>query len=247
MQKTSMAAQYTEITLEEMEQFLKRGFRALRPRKGEKRGEVYYDLKVGDHVGIRVWTSIMPRSGMGAGRGQDAIRVQLISLKDQGPLQKGKAPIVKRTQKWRNSLKDRIEEATEKYEDNVDFWEEWAANRSRKGDPEKAQKEQEVQQRQEEREEDKAEHGEQPTYKKPRGSITDKQVKFLNFLISKLSDREWERTSVTLGLPISAKPSKEDIETLSKRQGMDLISYVKDYLEAQGRLKRWASEEDVPE
>lgn len=134
MKKKGMAAQFTDVTLEDMDKFLKRGFRALRPAKGVK-GEVYYDLKLGDNVGVRVWTSVKPHSGMGAGVGDDAIRVQLVSLKDQGPLEKGKAPIVKRTQGWRNSLQSKIEEFIEKYDDNEDFWENWAGTRSRGGAP----------------------------------------------------------------------------------------------------------------
>jgi len=168
-----MAAQFTEITLEEMEKFLKRGFRALHPERGNKLGEVYYDLKLGKFVGIRVWTSIRPHSGMGAEVGADAIRVQFVSLKDQGPLEKGKAPIVKRTQNWRDSLQDRIEELVEKYEDNDEFWEQWAATRQRGGDPKREMKEFEEEKKEQAKEEVGQEQKVTPWRREPRRRIID--------------------------------------------------------------------------
>jgi len=121
-----MAAQYTEITLDEMERFLKRGWRAYRPKQGSDRGEVYYDLFLSDHVMIRVWTTIHPRRETGAEVGADAIRIMLMAKRAQRPLLKGKAPIVKRTQGWKNSLQDRIEDAIETYEDREGYFEERA-------------------------------------------------------------------------------------------------------------------------
>jgi len=118
-----MAAQFTEVTLEDMEKFLRRAFRALRPKKGEERKEVYFDLSLSDHVAIRVWTSIGVGRASGAGVGQDAIRLVLISKEKNRPLMTGKAPIVKRTQNWRDSLQDRIEDYIEVYEDREGYWE----------------------------------------------------------------------------------------------------------------------------
>lgn len=152
-----MAAQYVEITLEEMEKFLKRAFRILRPKQSQQRGEVCYDLKLGAFVGIRVWTSIRPGSGTGAAVGADAIRVQFVSLKDQGPLEKGKAPIVKRTQGWRDNLKDRVEDLIEKYEEKEEWWENWAGTRTRSGDPEKVLRVQEQEEKRQEQEQAQAE------------------------------------------------------------------------------------------
>jgi hypothetical protein len=112
---------YVEITLEEMEKFLKRAFRALRPKKGESRGEVYYDLNLSDdEVIVRVWTSIHPRSGAGAGRGEDAIRVTMITKGGKALMPKSK--IVMRTKNWRNALQDRIEELHELYESKAEYW-----------------------------------------------------------------------------------------------------------------------------
>lgn len=118
-----MAAKFTEVTLEDMDRFLKRAYRALKPKKGEDRGEVYYDLNLSrGNLFIRVWTSIRPRLGTGAGVGQDAIRVTMITRGGKGLMPKGK--IVKRTQNWRNSLQDRIEELLEVYESKVEYWRE---------------------------------------------------------------------------------------------------------------------------
>jgi hypothetical protein len=116
-----MAAQYTEISGQEMEVFLKRAFRALRPTQGMQNKEIYYDLKLSPQVVIRVWTSIRPW-GASAGVGEDAIRVQLLGVRVNRPLVSGKAPIVKRTQGWRNSLQDKIEEYLELYEEKSAYF-----------------------------------------------------------------------------------------------------------------------------
>lgn len=140
-----MAATFTEVSLEDMEKFLKRGFRSLRPKKGQSHNEFYYDLTLGPAVDIRVWSSVTVRSGVGAGVGSDAIRIQFLSSKDGRPLEKGKAPIVKRTQGWRTSLQDRIEDLIEKYESNDEFWEDWASTRKVRRDEQPAAEETAVQ------------------------------------------------------------------------------------------------------
>lgn len=111
-----MAATYTAVTLEEIETFLRRAFRALKPKKDSERGEIVFWLNLSQNAGIKVMTSISHRGDTGAGVGEDAIRVILYSFKKGRPLISGKAPIVKRTQGWRDSLKDRIENAIEMYE-----------------------------------------------------------------------------------------------------------------------------------
>lgn len=114
-------SRYTEITLDDMATFLKRAYRALKPKQGESRGEVYYDLNLSDHkVLIRVWTSIRPRSGTGAGLGEDAIRVTMVTSGGKPLMPKGK--IVMRTKNWKNALQDRIEDLLEVYEAKADYW-----------------------------------------------------------------------------------------------------------------------------
>jgi hypothetical protein len=112
---------YVEVTLKEMETFLKRGFRALRPEQGLFKGEITYDLSLSPSVAIRVYTSIR-RSGFAAGVGEDAIRVMFMGVKVDRPLVSGKAPIVKRTNNWRNALQDKIEDYLELYEEKAEYW-----------------------------------------------------------------------------------------------------------------------------
>jgi hypothetical protein len=76
-----------------------------------------------------VWTTIHPRREVGADIGQDAIRIQLLAKSSDRPLTKGKAPIVKRTQGWKNSLQDRIEDAIELYESQESYFEERAGGK----------------------------------------------------------------------------------------------------------------------
>ncbi len=118
-----MAATYTEVTLQDMETFLKRAYRALRPKKGDSIGETYYDLNLSDgNILVRVWTSIPSRGSSGAQKGMDAIRVTMVTGKGKPLMPKGK--IVKRTQNWRNALQDRIEELVEVYESKAGYWKE---------------------------------------------------------------------------------------------------------------------------
>lgn len=195
-----MAAQFTEVTLEDMEKFLKRGFRALRPKKGEERREVYFDLSLSDHVAIRVWTSIGVGRASGADVGQDAIRIQLVSKKKQRPLMTGKAPIVKRTQNWRNSLQDRIEDYIEAYEDREGYWE------SRAGAP--------------------ASQGEQAGPPPPDGVAgpppSDKQVTYALTLLKDVpSDFNWTQYG------FKSPPDEEGLKSLSARSVSNLIEALK--------------------
>jgi hypothetical protein len=116
MKRTGMAAQFTEVTLDEMEKTLQRAFHALHPRKGALKGEVVIDLFLSEKAGVRVWTSISERGTSGAGVGQDALRVQLYNFAKGRPMKPGKAPIVKRTQGWKDNLRERVEDEIESYD-----------------------------------------------------------------------------------------------------------------------------------
>ena len=111
---------YIEVTLKEMDTFLKRGFRALRPDQGSFRGQVTYDLSLSPSVVIRIYTSIM-QSGYSAGAGGDSIRVVILGVKSEKPLVSGSF-LVKRTNSWRNTLQDKIEEYIELYEEKAEYW-----------------------------------------------------------------------------------------------------------------------------
>lgn len=111
---------YVEVTLKEMDTFLKRGFRALRPEQGSFRGQVTYDLSLSPSVVIRIYTSIM-QSGYSAGAGGDSIRVVFLGVKSEKPLVSGSF-LVKRTNSWRNTLQDKIEDYIEMYEEKAEYW-----------------------------------------------------------------------------------------------------------------------------
>jgi hypothetical protein len=119
----SMAAQYTDVSLVEMEATINRAFHSLHPRKGALKGEVVFDLFLSPKVGVRVWSSISEHGTTGAGVGADAIRVQLYNFEKGRPLKPGKAPIVKRTQGWKDNLRERVEDEIEDYdsqEENIE-------------------------------------------------------------------------------------------------------------------------------
>ena len=108
-----MAAQFTDISLDEMRTFLKRAFHALEPQREENvRGEVVINLPLSERVMIKVFTSISAGREQAAGVGADAIRVGL--YRDGRPLKSGKWPIVKRTQGWKDNLRERVEDMMEK-------------------------------------------------------------------------------------------------------------------------------------
>jgi hypothetical protein len=134
-----MAATFTEVTLEDMDRFLRRAYNVYRPKKGESRGEVYYDLNVSKgNIFIRVWTSVRPRSGMGADKGTDAIRVTMVTKGGKPLVPKG--TIVKRTQNWRTSLQSRIDDLLDDYESKTEYWK----NRQQERDGEASKEEEET-------------------------------------------------------------------------------------------------------
>lgn len=118
-----MAATFTEITLTEIEKYLKRAYHSLKPHQNSARGEIFYDLNLSDKVAIRVWTSIHKGQETAADVGADAIRVQLVTTKKNHPLKSGKAPIVKRTQGWRDNLRERVEDEMSDYYEKEAYWE----------------------------------------------------------------------------------------------------------------------------
>lgn len=242
-----MAATYTEVSLEDMDKFLKRAFRTLRPNRNQQYNEYYYDLKLGKFVGIRVWSSIGVRSGQGAQVGSDAIRVQLISLKDNRPLEKGKAPIVKRTQGWRNSLQDRIEDCIEKYEDNDTFWEGWAETRQMRRDAppsrEPARQPDPEPVKPEERDDQDTDPEDRPAPPGPSPDMaTDKQVGYAAFLLRNVSNTHWFEM-IEPKFHLGHIPTRQELARMSKRQISLLIDLVKRSSGGGGR--RYADDEDI--
>jgi hypothetical protein len=116
-------AEYTQVSLDEMDKFLRRTFRALRPKPGVEFRNVVYDLHLSPNVAIRVWTSIREGQEVVKDVGERPIKVQFVNLRTGRPLLEGKAAIVKRVKGWRDNLEDRVEELIEKYEENPSAWE----------------------------------------------------------------------------------------------------------------------------
>lgn len=114
------AATFTQITMDDMDKAIRRGFRALSPRKEKSRwGEWVYILTPDDDEPnnvIKVQTSIFDGANA-RGEGEDSIRVTLINLKTDRPIA-GKMQRVHRTMNWRDNLRSRIEDAIEIFEDS---------------------------------------------------------------------------------------------------------------------------------
>jgi hypothetical protein len=113
--RVGMSAQFTEVSLDDMRTFLKRAFHALEPQREENvRGEIAINLPLSERVSVKVFTSIAAGREQAAGVGADAIRVGL--YRDGRPLKSGKWPIVKRTQGWKDNLRERVEDMMEKFD-----------------------------------------------------------------------------------------------------------------------------------
>jgi hypothetical protein len=164
----------------------------------------------------------------------------LVSLKDDGPLEKGKAPIVKRTQGWRENLKKQVELLIDKYEDNEDFWEDWAATRQRRGDPKKEMKRQEEEERREEQEERRRSEPPAPRHTPPpqqpqtyqrevpleklRGDATPKQIGFIRAMLNNVDGHdEWRELGLDDITGFDHIPNRAQMDTLSKRDASRLI------------------------
>lgn len=143
-------AHFAEITLNEMDTFLKRGWRALRPRQGKERGTHVYDLFVSPVVMIRVWTTIPVARETVRDVGETTIKIQLLAAKTGKPLTgRAKALIVKRVEGWRGNLQNRIEDLMEIYEEQDEYFDRLAGGVVRPqeavedDDPEAREREQE--------------------------------------------------------------------------------------------------------
>lgn len=123
-----MATQFAEITLEEMDRFLKRGWRALRPKQSIHHNVNVYDLFLSKSVMIRVWTSIPARRETVRDVGETTIKIQLLNAHSGRPLVSGKALFAKRVLGWKNNLQDRIEDYIELYEEKEEYFEALAGN-----------------------------------------------------------------------------------------------------------------------
>lgn len=117
--KRQGAATFVQVSLEEMDKVIRRGFRAMDPKVGRSSyGEVLYELTPDDEdpeTIIRIQTSIF-QGAQARGEGEDSIRVTIINAKSNRPIT-GKYQRVHRTQNWKDNLRSRIEDAIEEVED----------------------------------------------------------------------------------------------------------------------------------
>ena len=115
---------FVAITLSDVSLFLTRAFRALDPKLGPTTyGEITYELELGPKTFIRVYTSVHQGRENAAGLGADAIRVGLFGGSGRRPLKAGKLPTVKRTNSWKDTLRETIEDICLEYDTNPQYWE----------------------------------------------------------------------------------------------------------------------------
>lgn len=124
-------AEYVQVSLEEIQKFLKRAFHSMPFKSRTEKGETVLDLAITDNVGVRVYTSVRPGRDLARGVGEDAIRVVFFNLKKDRPLKRGKGDRVYRIKTWRDNLRKRIEDLLEEYYEKEDYWDGLAA---REGD-----------------------------------------------------------------------------------------------------------------
>jgi len=120
MKREGMAgATYTEATLEEWDTFLKRAFHALHPRQGSSMGEVTYDLFLTPRVGIHVRTTVPTAGKQTRSSGTDIIQMIMYDFSKNKPIMpKSMILKVKRTQNWRDGVRDRIEKYMEMFDEH---------------------------------------------------------------------------------------------------------------------------------
>lgn len=123
-----MAAVYTDITIEELDTYLKRAFRALRPKQIVCKSEYCYLLSLSPNVRIQILTAISRGASSSRDVGTDTIKLMLVGDTSNRPLLAGKKSSLsmKRTQGWKTTLQDRIEDLVELYEERKDYWEQRA-------------------------------------------------------------------------------------------------------------------------
>jgi hypothetical protein len=116
--KPRQAATAVPVTLEEIDQVIRRGFRAMKPKVSKAPwGEVLYSLTPDDdepQFEIRIQTSVF-HGGQARGEGEDSIKVLAVNAKTHKPILR-KVQRVHRTANWRDNLRSRIEEVLEEFE-----------------------------------------------------------------------------------------------------------------------------------
>ncbi len=228
--KTAMAAQFTEITLEDMQRFFMRGFRALRPKQKVERGTHVYDLALSPHVRIRIWTTIPATRETVRDVGETVIKVQMTSAHTGKPLL-GEVLKVKRVGGWRDNLQARIEDFMEKYDENESYWD------TRAGGPSESKVE------------DSAPTTDRPAPATPSESggvapgnePTDKQIRYVTFLLRDLNQDDWFNHRLHQRFKMDHVPGEDDLRRMDRR----MVSLLIDVLKQSGFGRRFAEEADT--
>jgi len=120
MKRQGMAgAVYTEASLQEWDTFFKRAFHALHPRQGNSMGEVTYDLFLTPKIGIRVRTTVPTEGAQTRKSGADVIQMIMYDFGKNRPIMPRNMILkVKRTQNWRDGVRDRIEKYMEMFDEH---------------------------------------------------------------------------------------------------------------------------------
>lgn len=118
--ETRQASTYTPFTLLELDQFIKRTFRGLRPVRREGSSDYFYDLYLSPSMKVQIWTSIY--------KGEDSVKdktrppMKVIFMgRRQGRLNPEDIRVL-RVEKWRDNLRKRVEEFMELYHNDPDGW-----------------------------------------------------------------------------------------------------------------------------
>lgn len=114
-------ATYTKLSLDDLDLFLKRTFRALQPVRKEGSSDYFYDLYLSHSVKIQVWSSIY--KGDTEVKSTENHPMKIIFMGRRGRISpKEPEIIVKRVEGWKGNLRSRIEELVELYHVDPEGW-----------------------------------------------------------------------------------------------------------------------------
>lgn len=224
MNKTAMAATFTEITLEDMNQFFMRGFRALRPKQKIERGTHVYDLALSPDVRIRVWATIPAAKETVRDVGENVIRLQMTSAHTGKPLL-AEVLKVKRVGGWKDNLQARIEDFMEKYEESESYWDTRAGGSPKAEAPASAPQ-------------SAPSSGPAAVGVAPGNEPTDKQIRYVSVLLRDLSQDDWVQRRLDQRFKLNHIPGESELRKMDRRG----ISLLIDALKQLGFGRRYAGD-----
>jgi len=115
-------ATYTKFTLDELDQFLRRSFRALKPVRKEGTTDYFYDLYLSQGIKIQVWTSIYKGDTEVKGTRRPPMKIVFVGRRGRIGPPKSDEIVVLRVRGWKDNLRERIEELVELYHVDPDGW-----------------------------------------------------------------------------------------------------------------------------